>query len=446
MEVRAFRAFARSNRKSIRKHAARLLAYFVSFSLAFSAPLSLAQTNEDEAQLRAGDIIFVSGEVVARDATGSDRQLRRRSDVFVGDTIYTALNASTQLRMVDGAVIALKESTEFAIVAYQYEENPSTDVSSIELVQGGFRTITGAIGQQNRENYEAGIAEFATIGIRGTDYEVVITPAGEVITGVYDGGTTIRNDAGTLDLGVGADFDFARVPNPQTPPQGLLLQPPQLGSVPLATVTDEDNGDGGDNGDGDADADNGNNDAGDGDGDNDGAAAATDDNAGDGGNDDDGGDAGNNDPPAATAGAPATQNTAAGNQGATVVINTGNTSNNSGTGAGGNALALAPPSAQQALVETPLATNLTSTDQLSTDVAVNPNETRGDGSVSCSNNSSSCQNGQASNSGNSSNASSGNASTGNSGNSDNSGNASTGNSGNSGNSGNASTGNSGNSG
>ena len=84
--------------------------------------------------------------------------------------------------------------------------------SSIELIEGGFRTITGTIGEQNRENYEAGIANFATIGIRGTDYEVVITEVGEVFTGVYDGGTTIANDLGSLDLGLDADYDFAFCP------------------------------------------------------------------------------------------------------------------------------------------------------------------------------------------------------------------------------------------
>ena len=140
--------------------------------------------------------------------------------------------------MVDDALIALKESTEFAIVAYQYEQDPVNDQSTIELVQGGFRTITGNIGQQNKEAYEARISNFATIGIRGTDYEAVITPQGEVLTGVYDGGTTISNTAGTLDLGIGADFDFARVVSANSPPEGLLLQPPGLGDV-SADLTQE---------------------------------------------------------------------------------------------------------------------------------------------------------------------------------------------------------------
>ncbi len=153
---------------------------------------------------RAGVIVFVSGEVVARDSAGSGRRLRRRSAVNVGDTLFTAPGAITQLPMVDAALISLKESTQFQIVAHEHNENPVTDESSIKLVAGGFRTITGAIGEQNQENYEASISNFATIGIRGTDYEVVITPQGEVITGVYAGGITGGSDD---DNGTSANTD-----------------------------------------------------------------------------------------------------------------------------------------------------------------------------------------------------------------------------------------------
>ncbi len=107
---------------------------------------------------------------------------------------------------------------------------PGTDASTIQLIQGGFRTITGNIGKQNKQAYEAKIGNLATIGIRGTDYEAVITPAGEVLTGVYDGGTTVGNSAGALSIG--AAYDFAQIVGPDTPPEGLLFQPPGLGEIP----------------------------------------------------------------------------------------------------------------------------------------------------------------------------------------------------------------------
>jgi hypothetical protein len=205
---------------------------------------ALAYSQTDQASTVAGTVIMARGEVAAVDAGGSSRPLSRRDDIFVGETIFTNAGSSAQFRMVDGAQISLKESTEFAIVAYQYNESPADDRASLELITGGFRTITGNISRDNREAYEANAANFATIGIRGTDYEVIVTPAGEVLTGVFEGGITVSNNAGSLDLGIGAQFDFARVPDAASPPQGLTAQPTGLGNtVVIADDLDEEDDD-----------------------------------------------------------------------------------------------------------------------------------------------------------------------------------------------------------
>jgi len=218
-----------TNKQFIRK----LTAYAVCCLLVFPAPYSFAQSTSNQPGTLAGHVIMVSGDVIARDLTGADRNLARRSEIYEGDTIFTAPASSAQVRMIDDARISLQEATEFAVIAYQYEQDVATDVSTLELIQGGFRTISGKIGSQNRASYETRISNFATIGIRGTDYEVVITPSGNVLTGVYDGGTTVSNDGGDIDLGIGADFDFAEVANQQTPPRGLLIQPNGLGNIVL---------------------------------------------------------------------------------------------------------------------------------------------------------------------------------------------------------------------
>ncbi|NQV68471.1 MAG: FecR domain-containing protein [Pseudohongiella sp.] len=214
--------------------------YGLSILFALATPISFAQSSLESSAELAGHVIVASGDVRAEDANGSPRTLSRNSSIYVGDTIITAAAASTQIRMVDEALIALKESTEFAIVAYQYKKIPGTDVSTIQLIQGGFRTITGNIGKQNKQAYEARIGNLATIGIRGTDYEALITPAGEVLTGVYDGGTTVGNAAGVLDLGVDSNYDFAQIVDPGTPPEGLLFQPPGLGVIPQPVFDEPD--------------------------------------------------------------------------------------------------------------------------------------------------------------------------------------------------------------
>ncbi len=214
----------------------RATVYALCCLLALSSPLSYAQSAPGQPGEPAGQVVLVNGEVVARNTSGGDRSLSRRDAIFEGDTLLTAADASAQIRMVDGALISLKADTTFVIVAYQYEQDVANDVSTLELVEGGFRTISGSIGSQNREAYEARIANFATIGIRGTDYEVVITPECNLLTGVYDSGTTITNASGELDLGVGANFDFAEIPDPQSPPAGLLQQPEELGNIPIVVA------------------------------------------------------------------------------------------------------------------------------------------------------------------------------------------------------------------
>ena len=57
--------------------------------------------------------------------------------------------------MSDAALISLKADTAFTLVAYQYEDAIETDSVVLELVEGGFRTITGAVGSQKREAYKA---------------------------------------------------------------------------------------------------------------------------------------------------------------------------------------------------------------------------------------------------------------------------------------------------
>lgn len=198
----------------------RLLSYFLSLLLAL--PLGTVQAQQTAAgePTAAGMIVMVSGSVSVETATGEIRPLSRRDDVFVGDTIVTGPESRTQIRMVDQALVALKESTRFTIVNYQYNEAVIEDnVSTLDLIEGGFRTASGRIGQLNREGYNANAGNFATIGIRGTDYEVIILPSGRLFTGVYEGGTRITNNFGVLDLGVGADFDFAEVPDSQSPPR-----------------------------------------------------------------------------------------------------------------------------------------------------------------------------------------------------------------------------------
>lgn len=164
---------------------------------------------------------MASGTVEAESPEGVRRQLLRRSEVYIQDTILTGANSATQIRMVDSAQIALKENTQFSFDEYSFDgEGGEGDQAVMNLVRGGFRTIDGFIGSDNADEYRVD-TQYASIGVRGTTHEAVIDDVLDALfTGVYDGGTTVSNDEGVLNLGVGEGFDFSRTERGQAP-QGL---------------------------------------------------------------------------------------------------------------------------------------------------------------------------------------------------------------------------------
>ena len=223
----------------------RATQYFLSclliIALVMPSPVGLfAQSQTDNEVPAAGRIISVAGEVNALDPDGNSRELTRRDAVYVGDTIYTGATGFAQIRLADDGLVALRALTEFAILDYQFEADPDNDVSVFQLLEGGMRTVTGAIGKQNRSNYRLNVGPNAYIGIRGTDYEAVITSSGVIATGVYDGGITFGNVVGSIDLGINADYDFAIMVDPNVIPQGLVSQPALLGLVQFVDVPDQD--------------------------------------------------------------------------------------------------------------------------------------------------------------------------------------------------------------
>ncbi|HLA30896.1 MAG TPA: FecR family protein [Pseudomonas sp.] len=185
-----------------------------------------AQAAEEAAQ-----VILARG-AQALGADGALRPLARRDRVFVGDTLSTAGNGMLQVRFVDKALLSLRENSQFRIETYA----PPTDSGGqvlMHLVEGGFRTITGSIGKGSQDSYRVTTGA-ASIGIRGTHYEVVQESANAIVVAVWDGGIHLSNAAGGLDLGPDADFSYSRVETGQAP-AGLLDPPPAFQQGPAAT-------------------------------------------------------------------------------------------------------------------------------------------------------------------------------------------------------------------
>ncbi len=133
-----------------------------------------------------GYVVLGSGQVVARDASGAERRLKRRSSVYTGDTIVAGSNAFVQIRFSDGGLVSLRSGSEFKIDDYQFKgEEDGSEKATFSLLKGGLRTISGRIGKAHKANYRMN-TPVATIGIRGTHYGVRLC-TGDCGAGVQDG-------------------------------------------------------------------------------------------------------------------------------------------------------------------------------------------------------------------------------------------------------------------
>jgi len=179
----------------------------------------------------AGRFLSVVGDVRVGGEGAAQRVAQRAAGFYEGESIITGAGALAQLRMFDGALMSVRGDTEIKLERFSYAGEQDRNASFLMSVfKGGLRTITGVIGRQNRERYRITTAT-VTIGVRGTDFEIVHVPpqAGsrEVPAGTYDrvfeGVTSMQNKAGVTLLVSRDQTAFAALQG-TTPP--VLVAPP----------------------------------------------------------------------------------------------------------------------------------------------------------------------------------------------------------------------------
>jgi hypothetical protein len=144
----------------------------------------------------AGAIQQVTGTVTITGADNVTRKAGPKDKVQSGDTIATEARSETLIKMTDDSTVVLRPNTRFQFTDYKYEKAPA-DSSLVTLLRGTARMVTGLIGRRQPANVRVNTIT-ATIGIRGTDFEVAVIPEDtqEARAGVYDlvhdGATNIK--------------------------------------------------------------------------------------------------------------------------------------------------------------------------------------------------------------------------------------------------------------
>jgi hypothetical protein len=176
----------------------------------------------------AGQISESKGYVTISNGGGAPVSAKKGAPIEEGQTITTGARGQVVLKFQDGQTIALKSGSIFKVNSYKYDQAmPEQGQSFFALLQGGLRAVTGLIGSKNRDGWKLATPT-ATMGIRGTDFFVVIDQAAylKVNTGAVSatntGGSLIvtANEAGVV---TSASVAGVTVPVSSLPP-GLLAE------------------------------------------------------------------------------------------------------------------------------------------------------------------------------------------------------------------------------
>lgn len=164
-----------------------------------------------QAQANAGTISALNGTVTIQrgDKTLTARQGTRLRQ---GDEIVTPAGSEALVRFDDGSRMALRESSSLQLQRLMLRGVTEQREKVIALLQGGLRYISGRYTQRQKLALQTSTA---TIGIRGTDIEILISeePIGNDPNGTYlkvnsgiatmqaVDGTQVEVDAGQVAFG-----------------------------------------------------------------------------------------------------------------------------------------------------------------------------------------------------------------------------------------------------
>ncbi|WP_415893730.1 FecR domain-containing protein [Neptuniibacter sp. PT8_73] len=132
--------------------------------------VAFACTHNVMAADKAGHVLLSVGTNSAKLPAQDVRPLKRKSEIYSLDSISTGSKGRLQIRFTDGSRLSLRPDTLFNVEDYRFSESLPKDGKSVyRLLKGGLRTLTGAISDNNKDNYEVR-TPIATIGVRGTHY------------------------------------------------------------------------------------------------------------------------------------------------------------------------------------------------------------------------------------------------------------------------------------
>jgi hypothetical protein len=118
----------------------------------------------------AGKVLTAGGDVLVLRASQIVR-LSPGASVESGDQIHTGTDGKVLIVFTDSGLVWIRSNSDFVVEDYSYAKD--REAAFFSLLKGGARSVTGLIGRRTRSNFRLRVP-VATIGIRGTDFSVVM--------------------------------------------------------------------------------------------------------------------------------------------------------------------------------------------------------------------------------------------------------------------------------
>ena len=171
----------------------------------------------------------LNGSASAVDAKGATRALAQDAALFEGETVRTASGSSAVLAFRDQSVLTVAPASELRLENVRVGATPAEGTFVVRLLTGGLRLLTGQIARANPRAVRVQTST-ATIGVRGTEFDVVL--ALHCVAGVCTPSTFTEVRAGVITLALpgGQEIEvpagLAGLLNPKAgPPQVLKALP-----------------------------------------------------------------------------------------------------------------------------------------------------------------------------------------------------------------------------
>ena len=184
--------------------------------------------------------VFVRGRLNARSSEGVSRPMKAGSSVFEGDTLVSDDNAYAIVVFRDKSRVSLQANTVFRVDEMKFDKDSAEESSALfSLLRGGLRTITGLIGKLHPRKYSMRTS-VATIGIRGTGYDLMCSGSCDVTAGGFGGPSGRCAPANAVGRSGSAAYAIQTNRSPQTAPFMMpvtMAYRASMLTLPMATLS-----------------------------------------------------------------------------------------------------------------------------------------------------------------------------------------------------------------